>query len=273
MMAIDIAKAIEDFQTDGYVIFRDAIDHDLIDRFWRDVDNQIIHNPYLTWSLHGKIYRNSEVSRGAVNTDTTLRIIDMESHSQLAARLMLHESVQSFLEAYYGYDPTAIQTLTYKFSSEQGAHSDLYLVSPPAVGPYYYRDSLAASWVACEDATEENGALVIYPGSHKLLKKPLQLFNNEDGSFRYGEWVAYLEDLCARHGSGPELFLAKKGDVLIWHGDFVHAGGRILNRARTRKSLVTHYARVRTDEASADPSYVKERADGGWYFRKRRPRG
>ena len=46
---------------------------------------------------------------------------------------------------------------------------------------------------------------------------------------------------------GPQLpgwiakpFLARRGDVLIWHADLAHGGGPI-SAERTRRSVVTHY--------------------------------
>lgn len=235
-----IAEKVGHFRDNGYVIFERAIDADLIDRFWADVERQIEDNPDLTFSVHEKVFSNAERKRLSGAERTTLRIIDIERHSSLAGALILHDVCSKFLTALYGgVKPTCIQTLTYEKSSEQGAHSDKFLVSPPTVGPAYDRETLAASWIACEDADEGNGALTIYPGSHKIEKRRL----GEDIP-QYGAYVAHLKEACAKAGCAPRTFTAKKGDVLFWDGDFVHAGGPILDKSRTRKSLVSHYARV-----------------------------
>ena len=165
-----VAARIRAFNEKGYVIIQQAIEHRLIDTFWTEVQQQVAENPALTLSVYGKIFRNAERNMAEVAAGrTTLRIIDIERHSKLASALFLHPACAEFLTALYGgVRPTAIQTLTYEFSSEQRAHSDKFLVSPPTVGPVYDRESLAASWIACEDADEHNGALVIYPGSHRI---------------------------------------------------------------------------------------------------------
>lgn len=236
-----LAEKVDHFRKYGYVIFERAVSEDLIDAFWSDVERNIAHNPDLTFSVHGKVFTNAQRADFAdAAAGVILRIIDIESHSPLATELMLHPIVARFLSALYGgHKPTCIQTLTYEQSSEQGAHSDKFLVSPPTVGPNYDRNTLAASWIACEDADEANGALIIYPGSHLIAKKRLG-----DEIANYAEYVAHLENECAKAGCAPKLFEARKGDILFWDGDFVHAGGPIKDRTRTRKSLVSHYADI-----------------------------
>lgn len=258
---MDTSELLAHFMERGYVVLPGALDSDSIDRFWDDVETQIEHNPELTFAMYGQILKNRDVQGRVMQNREVLRIIDLEDHVQRARDLMLSPPVTGFLSAYYDEVPTAIQTLTYKYSSQQGAHSDLHLVSPPTVGAYYFRESLAAAWFACEDADEQNGALVIYPGSHRLLKKPLQCFGDD-----YAAWVAYLDRLCRDHGCAPEVFRARKGDVLFWHGDLVHAGGRILDLQRTRKSFVVHYARVPESMSSPSPGKVKQRHLGGWLY-------
>jgi ectoine hydroxylase-related dioxygenase (phytanoyl-CoA dioxygenase family) len=258
-----LAEKVAYFHENGYVIFENAVDHDLIGAFWADVDRQMRDNPALTFSVFDRIFTNAErplvpEAKGS----TVLRIIDIERHSEIAPQLMLHPVCAEFLKTLYdGVAPTCLQTLTYEHSSQQAAHSDKFLVSPPTVGPFYDRETLAASWIACEDADEENGALIIYPGSHKLPKKRLGNDISE-----YGAYVAHLKQICADAGIEPKTFTAKKGDVLFWHGDFVHAGGPILNRARTRKSLVSHYARVPVDHVFEGATRPRRFEAGGSYY-------
>lgn len=252
------------FERDGYVILRGAVDPAQIDSFWEEVGRLQDSEPGLTYSQQGKIIRNEDVLSGALeDVDASrLRITCVENYSALAPDLMLHPAISGFLTAVYGMRPACIQTLTYKYSSQQGTHSDKYLVSPRSVGANYDRDSLTAAWVACDEVSDENGALIIYPGSHKLEKKRLK----EDFNGRYNDYVQYLEALCAEHGITPERFHAKKGDVLFWHGDFAHAGGPILNPDMTRLSLVAHYARLEPKDPGAGGGRVKRAHANGWYF-------
>jgi ectoine hydroxylase-related dioxygenase (phytanoyl-CoA dioxygenase family) len=51
----------------------------------------------------------------------------------------------------------------------------------------------------------------------------------------------YLETEIKKRGAKPEVFLARKGDVLIWHANLLHGGMPVLNPKLTRKSMVAHY--------------------------------
>jgi len=39
-----------------------------------------------------------------------------------------------------------------------------------------------------------------------------------------------------------EIFLAKQGDVLIWHANLLHGGEEHLDKSLSRKSMVFHYS-------------------------------
>ncbi|MBL8350008.1 MAG: phytanoyl-CoA dioxygenase family protein [Burkholderiaceae bacterium] len=254
-------SALAHFQEKGYVVLPQSISHHVVDGFWQEVDDQIQNNPELTMVLFGEVIKNAQAQGELLSNGNVLRIIDIENHSPRARDLMLDPAITEFLTAYYDHPPTAIQTITYKYSSQQGTHSDLHLVSPPGAGGQYDRESLTAAWIACEDADETNGALVIYPGSHRLLKKSLQFFDMD-----YGRWVEYLDSHCRKMGCPPTIFHARRGDVLFWHGDLVHAGGPILQPGKTRKSLVVHYARIPESTPPAVPGLTKRRHRDGWLF-------
>lgn len=258
----DMVASVNSFRENGYVVFRSALEDDLIDYFWTDVESQIQNNMDLSMAEYGKVIKNAEIMGRLMTTNNTvLRIIDLEKHSELAPAVMLSSVVIDFLTMYYGTAPSVLQTLTYKYSSQQGAHSDLHLVNPPTTGTMYNRNSLAAAWFACEEANENNGALVIYPKSHLLDKK---LHTDFDG---YGDYVQYLERLCADNGIKPEVFRAKKGDILFWHGDFIHAGGPIRSPGMTRKSFVVHYANVTPTEDRFDVNLKRYQYGNGYYFK------
>jgi len=45
----------------------------------------------------------------------------------------------------------------------------------------------------------------------------------------------------ALNGFQREIFMPKKGDVLLWHANFIHGGSEVAEPELTRKSLVCHY--------------------------------
>jgi len=260
--ADQIPSAKRYFKRHGYVVFKDAFSVSDGLAFWADVEKAIEDRVPLSFSCYGQFYVNPDVPMEGFKLP---RIIDAEHHIESCRDLALAPIVRNFLSSLYGMAPTCLQTLTYKFSSEQGAHSDHSLVSPPHSSGYD-RETLAASWFALEDADQSNGALVIYPGSHKVGTRSIY-----DGfDMNYDDFSQHCVDECARAGAKPAVFKAKAGDVLFWHGNLVHAGGPILARDNqpTRKSLVSHYAAIPEGEASTDPRWVRMPHRGGSYFAK-----
>jgi ectoine hydroxylase-related dioxygenase (phytanoyl-CoA dioxygenase family) len=54
--------------------------------------------------------------------------------------------------------------------------------------------------------------------------------------------VPAIEAEIARRGAGVQRFVARRGDVLIWHGRLMHRGSKPNNAALLRKSLICHYS-------------------------------
>ena len=250
------------FEKDGYVVFNQPIDHADIDAFWCEVHALMETEPNLRFSRGTEILMNEERwSRTDIPDRPVIRAIDIERYSSLAPALFLHHQIVEFLTAYYQAPPTCLQTLVFEKSSEQGLHADKYLVSPATAGENYDRESLVASWVACEDADDDNGALILYPGSHHIPKPQFDDFKNNNKAY-----TDALGAICDDAGIKPKRFYAKKGDVLFWHADLVHAGGVIQDIDRTRRSLVSHYARLSPLHPNLDKNRRRRKYNGGAYF-------
>ena len=258
--ADEVPAALAHFQDFGYVVFKDAISTATGQAFWSAVEDNIRGNARLQFSAHGQLYTQAnlpEELRLALP-----RIIDIQAHVPIARDLVFSTVTAAFLDALYQEEPTCLQTLTYKYSSEQGPHSDQFLVSPPYVGDYD-RSTLAAAWIPFERTGPENGSLIVYPGSHRLSKKRLDLdFEND-----YGSYMRYLDGLCKESACLPEVYEANVGEILFWNGDLVHAGGAIMGSPRpTRRSFICHYAVVPADRPSLTPDWVRVRAPRGFYY-------
>lgn len=238
-----IDEKLFSFNNNGFVVYEQAISHDLIERFSQEFHYLLAQKKPLNINISGNF-----IKRDKITSETELeemmkfcRFIDVENFSALSRELILFPQISQFLTSLYqGTKPTNLQTLTYKYSSQQGEHSDFYLVAPPWVGNYN-RSTLTAAWIALEDADESNGALIIYPQSHLISNKKRLL---EDFDNNYAEYVDYLKQICKENNIQAEYFYAKKGDILFWHGDFIHAGGMIEDFTKTRFSLVCHYANL-----------------------------
>jgi ectoine hydroxylase-related dioxygenase (phytanoyl-CoA dioxygenase family) len=110
----------------------------------------------------------------------------------------------------------------------------------------YPLGGLIAIWIALEDVGPDQGPLHYYPGSHRL-----PYYRNEDygnggtawrlGNKGYAAYEAFIAERISEAGFPKETFLAKKGDVLIWHANLFHGGNAHLDFSQTRKSMVMHY--------------------------------
>ena len=105
---------------------------------------------------------------------------------------------------------------------------------------------LIAAWFALEDISIEQGPLSYFPGSHHL-----PYLTNADYENTSNHWVLdgnanvkyekKVQDVIAKNNIPKQIFLAKKGDVFIWHANLMHGGEPMLNQELTRKSMVVHY--------------------------------
>ncbi len=110
----------------------------------------------------------------------------------------------------------------------------------------YPPGNLIAAWMAFEDADLDNGTIYYHPGSHKLPYVLNPDFNHggtkrKIGAQAYKMYEQKMEEVIENNNFEKVDFIAKKGDVFIWHGNLLHGGNPILDSGRTRKSMVVHY--------------------------------
>ena len=139
-----------------------------------------------------------------------------------------------------GHETKLFQSINFLTGSQQRTHSDSIHMSTFPLG------GMAAAWVALEDIAPSNGPLHYYPGSHKLPYYLNADYQNEGtnwliGSKEYTEYEANIARKIAEAGIEKQIFLARKGDVFVWHANLMHGGEPHLDPAQTRKSMVFHY--------------------------------
>lgn len=169
----------------------------------------------------------------------------------------LSEQLGMVLEELLGDEPAICNTLNFDKGSQQADHVDTLYMTP---GSDF---GLVATWMALEDTVAEAGPLRYYPGSNHI---PPYRFSN--GSMhQVDEEVPRWSDFMARQvevmGLEEQRFLARKGDLFIWHAVLLHGGSEIEDFTRTRQSLVTHYW-TQTDASSWD----LRPTPGGWWIKK-----
>ncbi|MCG2584326.1 phytanoyl-CoA dioxygenase family protein [Massilia sp. TS11] len=224
----------------GFIRMPGLIDHALIDAYLEDMES-VLSQPERTrvrMLVEGYGVRQACDLPPEAFAQHHLRIMDLHNLSQAGKQLSLHPRIVGFLQHVFQDTVVAMQSLSFKHSTEQGTHQDFPYVQSRIPS------HLAATWIALEDVHPDAGPLFYYPGSHRLEK-----FDWGEGILmtpgcprNEQEFARFLEEKCAAAGLQREVFYPKKGDVFFWHAALVHGGSVVNNPALTRKSYVTHYS-------------------------------
>ncbi|MEO1658872.1 MAG: phytanoyl-CoA dioxygenase family protein [Pseudomonadota bacterium] len=234
------AKTLRQWRDDGYVIFENAIDPGLIDAFneeMRRIETEGDRNLMMTGT---GFEQGAPLDLSMLRAHQSTRIVDVYHRVAAARDLLFSPPVSSFLQTVFETDPLLTQSLSFVYGSEQAIHQDTNFVIMNA--PM----KLAAVWIALEDVEEDAGALIYHPGSHRwgdhlFAGRYKHWHRRRDGMAGYHAWEEWMRAKIAEHHSEPQMFRAKKGDILFWHAGLAHGGGPIGAHNPTRRSLVAHY--------------------------------
>jgi len=224
-LPVDVQEQVGLFIEQGFMVLKQFAPSQSIDALNQEIDG-VLENGATGFNYTGrKIFNLFETS--------TLADQDFLRRPQLL----------QVLEFLLGKSILPFQTLNFTLGSEQRPHSDLiHMTTEP-------RGYMIAVWYALEDCTKWNGPVVYYPGSHKLPFVGTEDYPSGDSTFLVGNNSnARYEDKIAAVIAQNDLkavpFLAKKGDILIWHSNLIHGGSPIKGVSGhkvTRKSMVCHY--------------------------------
>lgn len=250
-----LVQRVFQFVLNGYVILPRAVSSEIVDQINDDVDNAWRKAPpgvYIETFEPDNAYK-------IIRPDPRWRagrtkLLDLYTYSAAARKAIAAPEVISFLRLIFGEIPRAFQSLNFWYGSQQDIHKDSAYVRVDG-NPM----ALAASWIALEDLEPGIGELEYYEGSHRapdyLFGGVAKWMEGEAGDFK-SEQAQFLASLAAdakKYSHRRTSFVARKGDVLIWHADLAHGGSKIIKPNRTRRSLVTHYC-----PASLKPFYCRD---------------
>jgi phytanoyl-CoA hydroxylase len=247
------------FASDGYFIIpidlsasdASAIDAD-VDRLWNE------RPPHIAMAYDSPPRRFSDAHPDR-DRRPRYRIHELHAASETALRLYLHPLLHRYATLILGETAVATQSLYFEFGSQQALHRDSTVVPTPQFG------KLVAAWIALEDISPDSGPLAYVPGSQRF---PFYDFGrNEflydptrDTADDVAAAMKYYDEQLERSGLPVKQFLAKRGDVLIWHSALMHGGAPPANEQRTRKSFVVHYSTLSTQ--GSRECAVQETIDG-----------
>jgi phytanoyl-CoA hydroxylase len=244
----ELSMAIFQFVRDGYFVIKGAVSPAVVDKLndeigqmWKSPPNGLLVETFEPDGQMRCIPPNVTFRAGRT------KLLDLYVFSRIAREAIASPKVVAFLTCIFSEQPKAFQGLTFWNGSQQAIHKDTAYVKVDS-NPMH----LAATWLALEDVAPGTGELEYYVGSHRA---PDFLFGGtskwmESHTSEHERFLQSLHDDAISLGHRKSSFLAKKGDVLIWHADLAHGGSPIEQPVRTRKSLVTHFT-----PASDEPFY------------------
>jgi ectoine hydroxylase-related dioxygenase (phytanoyl-CoA dioxygenase family) len=201
--------ASEIYEKDGYLIVKNVIDTDTIDKIVND------------------IYEKQPENKN------TSRITDAWKQYDIIGYLAFNKKIMNILTYLYKRKPIPFQTLNFYIGTEQKLHSDqIHFCSFPL-------NFMCGVWIALEDISIDSGPLIYYPGSHKLPFYTMQNLKVKPGD--YADYEKKIGKKILKYGLVPKYGTVKKGDIIIWHANLIHGGSKRNNIKLTRKSMVIHY--------------------------------
>ena len=260
----EICDRIFHFIRDGFIVIPNAVDLETVHKVNEEINSKWEYPPkdlfIETFEPDSKI--NVIPADIEYKTGRT-KMLDVYAHSDIVRSAINNEPTRQFLTAIFGDAPKAFQSLNFWFGSGQPIHKDSAYVKIDKEPTKF-----AASWIALEDIVVGSGELEYFVGSHKA---PPYLFGGknkwlESNPSEHNDFLISLYRDATLYNQTHQKFIARAGDVLIWHADLSHGGTKVIKNNTTRLSLVTHF----TPKSSSPYFYRKrrfiEKDDGDMVF-------
>lgn len=226
----------------GYLLLKEFYSHAAIDEInslvktlWRDrkeLDDNYVIDIFVETEREKRVYFSDAPKDARVQP---YKLNDLYLTQELIRNIAAGSRLAPILRSLLGGLPMICNSLNFEFGSQQDYHFDTFYMPSPTP------NKMVASWIALENTTPESGPLSYYPGSHKIPAYKFSHGKTNAIDAEMAEFNTYIYEEIEKRGLKSETLLANKGDVLIWHSQLFHGGSPILNKSKTRKSLVTHY--------------------------------
>jgi len=220
---------IELFRQQGYL----AIDHAFNPKEVKDAIAGLIR------LLSGEIPDYSGVMYEQAASGVDVESMTPEARQDYVRKFMWFTPHEQRLDA-MAHHPRLIELLTRIMGEQPTLFQDMALFKPPHIGrekPWHqdhaYFDLkletlVVGVWVALDEATTENGCMIIVPGSH--LQGPVVHFKRRD-------WQICDTESAGRHAVAVPL---KPGGILLFQS-LIHHGTPANNSGMRRRAVQFHY--------------------------------
>lgn len=237
-----IQEELQRFVQDGYMILKNFFSDENVDRLNEEID-QLLRDQSLDFNYTGR------------------KVMESFRISPMADAFFRNRQLLKLLSFVMGKPVIPFQTINFIRGSEQSPHSDsIHMTTEP-------EGYLIAAWIALEDIGPDQGPLEFYPGSHRLPFISTKEYPSGNTHWTIGsesnkKYEKKMVEVVQEQKLQPKTFLAKKGDVLIWHANLIHGGQAIQRDGATRKSMVAHYfceGVICYHEMSQRPALIEKR--------------
>lgn len=211
----------EQFETEGSYIARQLFSPEEIERFKEHYEDIRLKDQFSDRGLADPLSQDP--------LKLYPRQMQMHREDQLSLNFLCDPRINSIIADLTGFSPLAVQTMFYfkpPGARGQALHQDnFYLKAAPS--------TCIAAWLAVDDCDEENGCLMVVPGSHKL---PTMCLSKSDTTKSFTSVEVAIPD-------GMDVVPArmKAGDVLFFGGQIIHGSNPNISETRFRRSLIAHY--------------------------------
>jgi phytanoyl-CoA hydroxylase len=166
------------------------------------------------------------------------RLAQMHRWDETSLSWLLDRRIRDWLVELLGAEPYAVQSMLYfkpAGSRGQALHQDnFYLKVEPG--------TCMAAWMALDSADEENGCMMIVPGSHEW---PVLCTEKADTTVSFTDVTVPLP---SEHDAVPVPMEA--GDVLFFNGSLVHGSFPNESADRFRRALIGHYVQAEAQQVA-----------------------
>jgi hypothetical protein len=195
---------------------------------------------------HAELLALDPARRARMRAASDWRIHGFHYVNAPARRLYRSPKLRALVTRLFGRRARPFAAINFMKGSRQHLHQDMGVFH---IYPWNY---LIGAWIACEDIAADSGPLVVYPGSHRAAffagftdYPQTNLRTADDAAAR--AYDAYVEEVARRYPRHE--FVARKGQVLLWHGMLIHGGAPVTRPGASRKSMVIHFTVRGADRA------------------------
>ena len=157
------------------------------------------------------------------------RQMQMHREDPVSLDFLCDARIDAAITGLTGYSPLAVQTMFYfkpPTARGQALHQDnFYLKAAPS--------TCIAAWLAVDDCDEENGCIMVVPGTHEL---PTMCLSKSDTTKSFTS-----VEVAIPEGMESVPVVMKAGDVLFFNGQVIHGSNPNTSATRFRRSLIAHY--------------------------------